>query len=35
MTEPEDRPRQLRPTEVKRLNRTWRRSTQEIGRAHV
>jgi tRNA (guanosine-2'-O-)-methyltransferase len=28
MTEPEDRPRQLRPTEVKRLNRTWRRSTQ-------
>ena len=24
----ENRPRQLRPTEVKRLNRAWRRSTQ-------
>ena len=28
MTEPDNRPRQLRPTEVKRLNRAWRRGTQ-------
>jgi tRNA (guanosine-2'-O-)-methyltransferase len=28
MTEPENRPRQLRPTDVKRLNRAWRRGTQ-------
>ena len=28
MSEPEGPPRQLRPTEVKRLNRAWRRSTQ-------
>jgi hypothetical protein len=28
MSEPEGKPRQLRPTEVKRLNRAWRRSTQ-------
>ena len=28
MSEPQNPPRQLRPTEVKRLNRAWRRSTQ-------
>ena len=28
MSEPDNPPRQLRPTEVKRLNRAWRRSTQ-------
>src|SRR6202044_3245179 len=28
VSEPEDKPRQLRPTEVKRINRAWRRGTQ-------